>query len=103
LIYGPGLPAWAGSGRRILAAQAGSQGLGAQGGARVWRGVETRLRGLTLPEAQTVVAAHGSSGAHLGGHSILSRQGQVRTQLAAHLVAAAYNLLRIAKLTAAPA
>jgi transposase len=30
-------------------------------------------------------------------------KGQVRTQLAAHLVAAAYNLLRIAKLTAAPA
>jgi len=30
-------------------------------------------------------------------------KGQLRTQLAAHLVAAAYNLLRIAKLMAAPA
>ncbi len=30
-------------------------------------------------------------------------KGQVRTQLAAHLVAAAYNLLRIARLMAAPA
>jgi hypothetical protein len=30
-------------------------------------------------------------------------KGQVRTQLADHLVAAAYNLLRMAKLTAAPA
>lgn len=30
-------------------------------------------------------------------------EGRARTQLAAHLVAAAYNLLRMAKLMAAPA
>ena len=36
-------------------------------------------------------------------HSGTRFEGQARTQLAAHLVAAAYNLLRMAKLTAAPA
>jgi IS5 family transposase len=39
----------------------------------------------------------------VGGFRRTRFKGKARTQLAAHLVAAAYNLLRVAKLTTEPA